>query len=126
MVYLDPRHVTLNMASPADTNKALACPSNKINTSLFFIILFRCSSDFEIRKESSLVAVLVKFYNLPLHYYKESALHRLGSTIGTMLRVDNFTLDLMHQVYAQVCIELMLLKNSLTSFGLEHRKNMGG
>lgn len=33
--YLDPRHVTLNMASPKDTKKALASPTNKINNSLF-------------------------------------------------------------------------------------------
>lgn len=41
MGYLDPRHVTLNMASQADTKRALSRPSNKINTSLFR--LFRWS-----------------------------------------------------------------------------------
>lgn len=102
--YLDPRHVTLNMASQADTKKALACPSNKIDTSLFR--LFRWTPDFEIGRESSFVAVWVKFYNLPLHYYNESALQRLGSLIWTVLRADDFTLDLMHQVYARVCIEM--------------------
>lgn len=102
--YLDPRHVTLNMASQSDTKKALACPSNKIDTSLFR--LFRWTPDFETGKESSFVPVWVKFYNLPLNYYNESSLHRLGSLLGTVLRVDEFTLDLMHHVYARVCIEL--------------------
>lgn len=102
--YLDPRHVTLNMASQADTKRALSRPSNKINNSLFR--LFRWNPEFEIGKESPLVAVWVKFYNLPLHYYNEAALYRLGSTLGTVLRVDTNTLDLMHQVYARICIEL--------------------
>lgn len=104
MGYLDPRHVTLNMASPADTERALSRPSNKINNSLFR--LFRWSPKFEVGKESSFVAVWVKFYNLPLHYYNEAALYQLGSTLGTVLRVDTNTLDLVHQVYARVCIEL--------------------
>lgn len=102
--YLDPRHVTINMASPEDTKQALARPSNKIDNSLFR--LFRWTPDFEIGKESSLVAVWVKFYNLPLHYYNEASLVRLGSILGTVLRVDTHTLDLRHQVYARVCIEL--------------------
>lgn len=63
--YLDPLHVTINMASPADTRMALARPSNKINNSMFR--LFRWTPDFEIGKESSIVAVWVKFYGLPLH-----------------------------------------------------------
>lgn len=58
--YLDSRHVTLNMASP------------EINNSLF--CMFRWSPEFEIGKESSFVAVWVKFFNLPLHYYNEAAL----------------------------------------------------
>lgn len=102
--YLDPRHVTLNMASPEDTKRALSRPTNKINNSLFR--MFRWSPEFEIGKESSFVAVWVKFFNLPLHYYNEAALHRLGSILGTVLRVDTNTLDLVHQAYARVCIEL--------------------
>lgn len=108
--YLDPRHVTLNMATMADTNKALSPPTNKINNSLFR--LFRWTPEFEIGKESSFVAVWVKLYNLPLHYYNEAALRSLGSLIGPVLGVDTHTLDLRHQVYARVCIELDVTKNS--------------
>lgn len=96
------------MASMADTKKALSRPTNKINTSLFR--LFRWSPDFEIGRESSFVAVWVKFYNLPLHYYNEASLHRLGSTLGTVLRIHNSTLDLSNQVFARVCIELDVTK----------------
>lgn len=102
--YLDPRHVTLNMASPEDTKRALSRPSNKINNSLFR--LFRWSPEFEIGKESSFAPVWVKLFKLPLHYYNEAALQRLGSIVGTVLRVDTNTLDLVHQVYARVCIEI--------------------
>lgn len=65
---LDGRHVTLHMGSAADTKHALARETNKIKTSLFR--LFRWSPDFK----SSYVAVWVKFFNLPLHYYNEAAL----------------------------------------------------
>lgn len=68
--------------------------------------MFRWTSEFEIGKESSFVAVWVKFYNLPLHYYNESSLRMLGSLIGTILRIDTHTLDLRHQVYSRVCIEI--------------------
>lgn len=122
--YIDPRHFSLNMASIVDTKKALSRPTNKINNSLFRI--FRWTPDFEVGKESSLVAVWVKFYNLPLHYYNEAALHRLGSIIGPVLRVDNHTLDLMHHVMPEYVLKSMSHNNRLTHFGSEHPRNMGG
>lgn len=60
---IDQRHVTIFMASPSDTKRALARMTNKIKTSLFR--LFRWTSDFEVGKYSSLATVWVKMYNLP-------------------------------------------------------------
>lgn len=94
--YLDPRHVTLHMISTADNNMALARTSNKINNSLFR--LFRWSPDFWIDKESSFVAVWVKFSNLSLHYYNDDELHRLGSVLGNVLHVHHSTLELSNHV----------------------------
>lgn len=105
---IDKRHITLHMASPADTKRALACTTNKIKTSMFR--LFRWTPDFEIGKDSSLTAVWVKMYDLPLHYYNESSLYRLGSMLGTVLRVHPTTIRLAQQGYVKVCIELDVSK----------------
>lgn len=90
------------------TQPALACPSNKLNTSLFR--LFRWSPDFKLGKNSTFVAVWVKFFNLPLHYYNESTLIRLGSTLGNILGVHKDTLNLTQRVFAKVCIEMDVTK----------------
>lgn len=82
---IDPRHITLHMASPADAKRALSRTSNKIKTSLFR--LFRWTLDFEVGKDSSLAAVWVKLHNLPLHYFNEASLVKLGSLLGTVLRI---------------------------------------
>lgn len=89
---IDPRHVTLHMASAADTQKALSRPTNKVKNCLFR--LFRWSPNFEIGKDSSMVAVWVKLFNLPLKFYNESALIRIGSALGTMLRICPTTTNL--------------------------------
>lgn len=86
---IDQRHVTLHMASPADTKRALARTTNKIKTSMFR--LFRWSPEFEIGRDSSLAAVWVKMTNLPLHYFNESSLIRLGSILGMVLGVHHST-----------------------------------
>lgn len=61
-------------------------------------------------RESSFAPVWVKMHNLPLHYYNESALHRLGSLLGTVLSIHQSTSNLMQQAYAKVCIELDVSK----------------
>lgn len=105
---LDVRHVTLHMESAADTNRALARDSNKMNTSMFR--LFRWSPDFEVGKESTIVAVWVKFYNLPLHYYNEATLQKLGSLLEKVLRIHPSTPALTNQIFAKVCIEMDITK----------------
>lgn len=71
---LHARHVTLHMGSVTDTN--------------------RWSPDFDVGKESTIVVVWVKFFNLPLHYYNEGALYNLGSLLGKVLRIHDSTLAL--------------------------------
>lgn len=48
----------------------------------------------------------MKSYNLPLQYYNESTLVRLGSSIGNVLGVHKDTLNLTQQAYAKVCIKM--------------------
>lgn len=104
-----------------DTKKALARTSNKVKTSLFR--LFHWSPDFEIGKESSLVAVWMKFYNLLMYYFNESVLHILGSLLRTVLPIHNSTLDLTPQMYAKVCIEIDMSKKFVDMLWIGTSKN---
>lgn len=105
---IDQRHVTNYMGSSFDTKRALARPSNKIKTSFFK--LFPWTADFEVGRESSFTAVWVKLHNLPLYYFNETALHRLGSLLGTVLKIHLSTINLTQQAYAKVCIEMDVSK----------------
>lgn len=120
---LDPRHVTIHMGSFADTTRALSRNSNRIQNSLFR--LFRWSPDFKIGKDSSMAAVWVKLHNLPLQYYNETSLHRIGSVIGTVLRICPRTLDFTQQMYARVCIELDVSKPLLEKIFIGITKEHG-
>lgn len=111
------------MASASDTKWALARTKNKINTSLFR--LFRWTPEFEIRKDSSLAAVWVKMYNLPLHYFNETSLIRLGSILGTVLSIHYSTITLTQQKYAKVCVELDVSKPFIEKLWIGTSKEYG-
>lgn len=57
----------------------------------------------------------VKLHILPLYYYNESTLYRLGSTIGNVLRIHPDTRNLTQQVFAKLCIEMDVTKPFLDS-----------
>lgn len=97
-IWLDSRH------------KASTCSyfEQSQNQSLSFISTD--TRDFEMGKESSLAVVWVKFYNLPLHYFNEALLYKLGSLLGTVLHIHSSTLALTQQSFAKVCIEIDLAK----------------
>lgn len=120
---LDQRHVTLHMASTMDTNRALARTKNKITTSMFR--LFRWTPEFEIGKDSSLAAVWVKMYNLPLHYFNESSITRLGSILGNVVGVHPSTKNLTQQRYAKVCVELDVSQPLLEKLWIGTSKDYG-
>lgn len=121
--YLDPRHVTIHMGSTTDTNRALARMTNKVNNSLFR--LFRWTPDFKIGKESSFVAVRVKFYDVPLHYYNVAALHILGSLLGNVVGIHPSTLELTQQVFAKVCNEMDVTKPFLDTLWIGTSRENG-
>lgn len=110
----DLRHVTLHMQSAADTQKALSRASNKTKNYLFR--LFRWSPNFDIGKDSSVAAVWVKFFNLPLQYFNESALVRMGSVLDTILRICPNKCNISQQIYARMCIEIDVSKPLMESF----------
>lgn len=94
---MDPRHVTIHMASFADTTRALARDKNKITNSLFR--LFHWTPNFKIGKDSSMEAVWVKLHNLPLQYYNET--------------------------YARICFELDVSKPMLDAIFVGMLKDQG-
>lgn len=120
---IDKRHITLHMASSMDTKRALAHTTNKIKTSMFRV--FRWTPDFEVGKDSALAAVWVKMFNLPLHYYNEASLYRLGSILGTVLRIHPSTHALTQQSYAKVCIELDVSKPLIDKLWIGTSKEYG-
>lgn len=79
--------------------------------------------NFEVGRESSFTAVWVKMSNLPLHYFNESALHRLGSLLGTILKIPSSTVNLRQHSYAKACSEMDVSKPFVESLwiGAESR-----
>lgn len=120
---LDKHHITIHLGSSSDTKRALACKTNKVKSSYFR--LFRWTADFEVGRESSFTAVWVKMHNIPLHYFNESAVHRLGSLIGTVLSIHPSTLNLTQQAYAKVCVELDVSKPFMESVWIGTSKEYG-
>lgn len=120
---IDQHHVTIHMGSSTDTNRALARSCNKVKSSLHR--LFRWTPDFEIGRESSFTAVWVKMFHLPLHYFNESALHLLGSLLGTVLKIHTSTVNLTQQYYAKVCIEMDVSKPFLNTLWIGTSKEYG-
>lgn len=98
------------MGSLTDAKRAWAHTTNKIKSSLFR--LFRWTPYFEVGRDSVYAAVWVKMYNLPLHYFNEESQFRLGSLLGTVLRVHlSSTLALTQQSYQRcTCIEMDVSK----------------
>lgn len=102
--YIYPRHVSIHMASYADTTKALALNKYKMKNNLF--CLFRWSPEFKIGKESPMAAVWVKLHDLPLQFYNESSLHCIGSVLGNVIRICPKIINLIQQWYARIYVEL--------------------
>lgn len=109
----------LHMDSAADTQRALSRASSKVKNCLFR--LFRWTPEFKIGKDSSMVAVWVKLYNLPLQYFNEPTRIRLGSVLGNVLHICPNT-NLTQQIYAHMCIELDVSKLLMESFLMETSK----
>lgn len=115
---LDPRHMMIHIGSFADTTRALSRTSNRIKTSLCHF--FRWSSNLVVGKDSSSIAVWVRFHHPPLQYYNQTSLHRLG----TILRFDTSTFDLTQKCTREFVLSLMYWSPCLTPCGWVFRKNI--
>ena len=58
----------------------------------------------------SLVAVWMKFPELPIEFYDSSVLQEISSTIGLVLRIDSYTASGSRASYACLCVQIDLSK----------------
>ncbi|XVE63525.1 hypothetical protein DITRI_Ditri07aG0027100 [Diplodiscus trichospermus] len=74
-------------------------------------------SSFKVSK----LEVWVRFPNLPLEYFNEQVLMKIGRRIGRPLKVDTTTLSALRGRYARMCMEVDLEKPLLSTFQLRRR-----
>lgn len=66
--------------------------------------------------------VWVKFPGLPVKYYTEEWLRKVGDTIGRTIKVDDTTLAMSHGKFARVCVEIDLDKSLVVSYRMRGRE----
>ncbi|XVF84570.1 hypothetical protein PTKIN_Ptkin17bG0047600 [Pterospermum kingtungense] len=69
----------------------------------------------------SKLAVWVRFLNLPIEYYDQEFLLKIGCRIGNPLRVDMTTITAVRGRFARLCVEIDLSKLLLTKFRVRRR-----
>ncbi|KAL0414921.1 UNVERIFIED_CONTAM: hypothetical protein Slati_3324000 [Sesamum latifolium] len=72
--------------------------------------IFKWSPTFTPEHESSIVPVLVNFFDLPAHLFRKDALFTIASFVGTPLQIGDSTFNKSKLSRARVCIEIDLLK----------------
>ena len=63
----------------------------------------------------SSIAVWVRLNKLPIEYYNAEALHRIGNSIGNVLRVDTFIASETRGRFARLCIQIDVEKPLVTA-----------
>lgn len=69
----------------------------------------------------STITAWIRFPGLPIEYYNNQALMKLGALVGKALFVDNTTLNASRGKYARVCVELDLRQSLLAKYRLKNR-----
>ncbi|CAN1128348.1 hypothetical protein LINPERHAP2_LOCUS4579, partial [Linum perenne] len=65
--------------------------------------------------------VWVRLPGLPLEFFTETFLRRIGEKIGTLVRIDPTALAIERGNYARICIRVDLPKRLLSKYKLLHR-----
>ncbi|CAN1138977.1 hypothetical protein LINPERHAP2_LOCUS10985 [Linum perenne] len=65
--------------------------------------------------------VWVTLSGLPLEFFTETFLRRIGDKIGTLVRIDPTTLAMERGNYARICVRVDLSKKLLSKYKLLHR-----
>ncbi|OVA01789.1 protein of unknown function DUF4283 [Macleaya cordata] len=76
---IDPRHILLNLTSEADVLKTMVREKKHIKG--YWIRLFRWSSAFDPRKDSSIATIWVLLPKLPMNFYSNEMLAGVADRI---------------------------------------------
>jgi hypothetical protein len=75
------------------------------------LVVQRWRPDFDPLNETiSRMALWVRINGLPVKYFNESIIAKIGSLIGTVVKVDQLTLAQARGMFARVCVEIDLEK----------------
>ncbi|KAL9668200.1 hypothetical protein QQ045_002575 [Rhodiola kirilowii] len=101
---LDARHILIVLDSEQEANRVLAHPTRKLGLSLFRI--FRWTSDFSTKKESSTTTTWIRLMSLPPQMLNQGYIASIVSSFGRFLAVDVKTATFSNPCYARVCVEI--------------------
>lgn len=57
--------------------------------------------------------IWVQFHNLPVEFWEGETLETIVGKLGTLIKIDEYTSNLVRSIYARVCIDIDLSKTSL-------------
>ncbi|CAN1149035.1 hypothetical protein LINPERHAP2_LOCUS16800, partial [Linum perenne] len=81
-----------------------------------------CQEGFEPGSDTvSHTLVWVRLPSLPLEFFSEKFLRRIGDKIGQLVRIDPVTLSIERGNYARICVRVDLSKKLLSKYKLFHR-----
>ncbi|XVE85315.1 hypothetical protein DITRI_Ditri17bG0081800 [Diplodiscus trichospermus] len=87
-----------------------------------YLVVTRCYPNFDPETFTILkLAVWVCFPNLPMEYYDQEFLLKIGCRIGNPLRVDTITIAAVRGHFARLCVEIDLEKPFLSKFRLRRK-----
>lgn len=61
-------------------------------------------------RETPHAAIWVQFHNLPVEFWEGETLETIAGQLGTLIKIDEFTSNLVRSKYARVCINIDLSK----------------
>ncbi|MBA0830289.1 hypothetical protein Goarm_014831 [Gossypium armourianum] len=68
------------------------------------------------------VAIWVQLIELQIEYYDSGILHKIGTSIGKLVKVDNYILVMERGKFARICVEINLDKPLVKEIFMEARK----
>ncbi|MBA0651001.1 hypothetical protein Goklo_018373, partial [Gossypium klotzschianum] len=68
------------------------------------------------------VAIWVQLIELQIEYYDSGILHKIGTSIGKLVKVDNYILVMERGKFARICVEINLDKPLVKEIFIEARK----
>ncbi|CAN1191249.1 Uncharacterized protein At4g02000 [Linum perenne] len=87
----------------------------------YYITVGRWSPSFDEEEPIKKILTWVRLPRLPIHYFNEVAVTRIGNYIGKTIRLDLATSSGARARYARVCVEIDLTKPLLGKYSIDNR-----